>query len=333
MARDFKSSFIFPTQTAAGAGALGVSANAQQVFRSGLNTFSITSNGAATTAALTAQTSDFFFVDEQVADQWVINNLSDGTKGEGMASATVPLGVKIGVSPTVSSSTAGLFTTSAAHGLVQGQTVVFTSVTGGGGVIKTYRPYVVQYISATTFYLSERWSTNYLVTATAVSAATIYASNATNGLGPLSIPGQAGAYPEPLPGQYVRPLYLRCVVQPSITANGTAAAVNVTNCTVTLTGSYVRGFSGTAGTIADLDSAPYATVASKTFQQVFWSGDASNTVPNTGAVFTMPFQTDYPFLRLSVSFGRTENTGALITTGSTINFGAHVVTGRENALV
>ena len=328
MARDFKTSFILPTQTGASGGQLGVTANAQQVFRSGFNTLSITSAGGASTAALVASSSDYFYVDEQVSDQWVINNLSDGTKGEGMASTAAPLGIKIS---SISSSAAGLFTATN-HGLIQGQLVIFSSVTGGGGVIRAFRPYRVQYISANTFYLSENWSTNYIATPTVVSAGVLFATNPTFGLGPLAIAGQAGALPEALPGQYVRPLYLRCVVQPNITASASTGAVNVTNLTVTLTGSYVRGFQGTAGTIADFDSLPYATVASKTFQQVFWDG--LNGVPNTGAVFTIPFQTDFPFLRVGLSFGRTETaTTGLITTGSTIGVGLHVVTGRENALV
>jgi hypothetical protein len=330
MARDFKSSFIFPTQTATTGGAMGNTVNATQVFRTGLNTLSLTSATAASTAALTAVTSDFFMVDEMSADQTNINNVSNGNQGEGLYTAAAPLGIRI---TTATSSTAGLFTTSAAHGLFQGQTIVFSSVTGGGGVIRAFRPYVVQYISPTTFYLSERFSTVYLVTTTAVSASVLYATNPTFGLGPNSIPGQAGAFPEALPGQYVRPLYLRCVVQPNIQAGTGAAAVNVTNLTVTMTGSYVRGFNGTAGTIADFDATPYATVASKTFQQVFWSGETANLVPNTGAVFTMPFQTDFPFVRVQLSFGRTENTGALIGANSTIGVGLHIVTGRENALV
>ena len=325
MARDFKSSFILPTQ-ATGTNLLGNTANGQQVFRSGFNTLTVTSS--VNTTPLTAVSSDFFFTDEQVADQWVINNLSDGTKGEGMASAAAPLGIRI---TSISSNAAGLFTATN-HGLIQGQTVIFTSVTGGAGAIRAFRPYRVQFISASTFYLAENWSTNYITTPTVVSAGTLYATNPTFGLGPLTIPGQAGALPEALPGQYVRPLYLRCVVQPNITTSAQTGPVNLTNLTVTLTGSYVRGFSGTAGTIADLDATPYATVASKTFQQVFFDG--LNGVPNTGAVFTMPFQTDFPFLRASLSFGHTETaTTGLMVTGSTINVGLHVVTGRENALV
>jgi hypothetical protein len=327
MARDFKSSFILPTQTGASGGALGVTANAQQVFRTGFNTLAITSAGATSTAALTASSSDFFFVDEQSADQWIINNLSDGTKGEGLSTSTLPLGIRI----TPTGATTGIFT-AAAHGLVQGQTIVFTSVTGGGGVIKAYRPYVVQYLSSSTFSVSERFSTVVLLPTSAVTASVAYATNPTNGLGPTAVPGQAGAFPEPLPGQYVRPLYLRCVVQPNINASAATAAVNVTNLTVTLSGSYVRGFSAATGALSDLDSAPYATVASKTFQQVFFDG--LNSIPNTGAVFTMPFQTDFPFLRVGLSFGRTETlTNGVIGTGSTINVGMHVVTGRENALV
>lgn len=327
MARDFKSSFILPTQTA-GANVFGNTANATQVFRNGFNTLTISAGASNNTNPMTAVSSDFFFVDEQVADQWVINNLSDGTKGEGLYTAAAPLGIRIA---SISSSTAGLFTATA-HGLVQGQTVVFSAVTGGGGLIKAYRPYTVQYISANTFYLSEKWSTNYLVTSTAVTAGVLYATNPTYGLGPLTIPGQAGALPEALPGQYVRPLYLRVVVQPNLSTSAATGAVNITNLTVTLTGSYVRGFNGTAGTIADLDATPYATVASKTFQQVFFDG--LNGVPNTGAVFTVPFQTDYPFLRTQLSFGHTETASTgLLAAGSTINVGLSVVTGRENAQV
>lgn len=327
MARDFKSSFILPTQ-AGSANAGAVTANAQQVFRSGLNTITLTSAAGTSSTAIDTKSSDFFFVDEQSADQWVINNLSDGTKGEGLNSAAAPLGIRLA---SISSSSAGLFTATA-HGLIQGQTLVFSSVTGGGGVIKAFRPYVVQYISANTFYLSERFSTTYLVTSTVVSAGVAYATNPTYGLGPSAIPGQAGPFPEPLPGQYVRPLYLRCVVQPNVSTTAATGAVNITNCTVTLSGSYVRGYNGTAYTIADQDNTPYATIASKTFQQVFFDG--LNGVPNTGAVFTMPFQTDYPFLRLQVSFGRTETaTTGLLANTSTIGVGLHIVTGRENALV
>ena len=43
MARDFKSSFILPTQ-ATGANLLGNTANGQQVFRSGFNTLTVTSS-------------------------------------------------------------------------------------------------------------------------------------------------------------------------------------------------------------------------------------------------------------------------------------------------
>ena len=327
MARDFKTSFILPTQTGAAGGAMGCTANGTQVFRNGFNTLSITTANATSSAALTAVSSDYFFVDEQVADQWVINNLSDGTKGEGLATSTVPLGIRI----TPTGATTGIFT-AANHGLVQGQTVVFTSVTGGGGVIKAFRPYSVVYLTAGTFSVTEKFSTVVLLPTSAVSASVMYATNPTNGLGPLTIPGQAGAQPEALPGQYVRPLYLRVVVQPNITASAATAAVNVTNLTVTLTGSYVRGFSAATGAISDLDATPYATVASRTFQQVFWDG--LNAIPNTGAVFTLPFQTDFPFLRAALSFGRTETaTNGLITTGSTINVGMSVVTGRENAQV
>jgi len=320
MARDFKSSFILPTQS--GGNVFTVTSNAQQVFRNGFNTLTVAS--AVNTNPLTAVSSDFFFVDEQVADQWVINNLSDGTKGEGLNSAAAPLGIRIA---TISSSAAGLFTATN-HGLTQGQTVVFSSVTGGAGAIRAYRPYRVQYISANTFYLSENWSTNYIATPTVVSAGVLYATNPTNGLGPTAIPGQAGVLPEALPGQYVRPLYLRVVVQPNLATSG-AGACNLTNLTVTLSGSYVRGYSGTAYTTADQDNTPYATVASKTFQQVFFDG--ANSVPNTGAVFTMPFQTDFPFLRLSLSFGHAETTTTGVMSG-TVAFGASIVTGRENAL-
>jgi hypothetical protein len=322
MARDFKSSFILPTQTGSSSNALGVTANAQQVFRSGFNTLTVTSS--TNSNPLTASSSDFFFVDEQMADQWIINNLSDGTKGEGINSAAAPLGIRL----TPTGATTGIFT-AATHGLIQGQTIVFTSVTGGGGVIKAYRPYVVQYLSAGTFAVSERFSTVQLLPTAAVTASVAYATNPTYGLGPTALPGQAGAYPEALPGQYVRPLYLRCVVQPNLTG-GSGTACNLTNLTVTLSGSYVRGYNGTAYTIADQDSAPYATVASKTFQQVFF--DAVNGVPNTGAVFTMPFQTDFPFLRLGLSFGHAETASTGVMAG-TINVGFHVVTGRENALV
>ena len=329
MARDFKSSFIIPTQTGAVGGALGCTTNTQQVFRSGLNTLVVTSAGGASTAALTASTSDFFYVDEQNADMFLSNNPGDGTKGEGMQTSASLLGLRI--APT--SAVTGLFTLTN-HGLAQGQTIVFSSVTGGGGVIRTYRPYIVQYVSANTFYVSERGSTNFLVTATAVSASLAHATNAVTGLGSTAVAGQAGAGPEALVGQYIRPLYLRCVVQPNIVSSAVGFAVNVTNLTLTLSGSYVRGFNGNAGTIADLDAAPYATIASKTFQQTFYSGDTTNLVPNTGAVFTMPFQTDFPFLRCALSFGRTETaTGLITSTTSTIGVGLHVVTGRENALV
>lgn len=326
MARDFKSSFILPTQTA-GANVFGCTANAQQVFRSGLNTLTISAGASNNSNAMTAVSSDFFFVDEQSADQWVINNLSDGTKGEGLNSAAAPLGIRI----TPTGATTGIFT-AAGHGLVQGQTIVFTSVTGGGGVIKAFRPYVVQYLTSSTFSVSERFSTVVLLPSSAVSASVAYATNPTYGLGPSAIPGQAGPFPEPLPGQYVRPLYLRCVVQPNLSTSAATGAVNITNLTVTLSGSYVRGYNGTAYTIADQDNTPYATVASKTFQQVFFDG--LNGVPNTGAVFTLPFQTDYPFLRASLSFGHTETASTgLLAAGSTIGVGLHIVTGRENALV
>jgi hypothetical protein len=327
MARDFKTSFILPTQTGTTGGALGCTVNGTQVFRSGLNTLSITSAAGSSTAALTALSSDYFFVDEQVADQWVINNLSDGTKGEGLYSAAAPLGIRI----TPTGATTGIFT-AAGHGLVQGQTVVFTSVTGGGGVIRPFRPYSVVFLSSSTFSVTEKFSTVVLLPTSAVSASVLYATNPTFGLGPLTIPGQAGSLPEALPGQYVRPMYLRVVVQPNIAASAATGAVNVTNLTVSLSGSYVRGFNGTAGTIADFDAAPYATVASRTFQQVFWDG--LNAVPNTGAIFTVPVQTDFPFLRASLSFGRTETaTTGLIAAGSTINVGMSLVTGRENAQV
>lgn len=324
MARDFKTSFIFPTQTV-GANVLGNTANLTQVFRTGFNTLTV--NSSVNTNPLTAVTSDYFFIDEMVADQYVLAN-SDGTKGEGMASAAAPLGIKIS---SISSNAAGLFT-AANHGLQQGQVVVFTSVTGGAGAIRAFRPYRVQWISTSTFYLAENWSTNYIATPTVVSAGVLFATHPLYGLGPLGIQGQAGAVPEATPGQYVRPLYLRCVVQPNITTTAQTGPVNLTNLTVTLTGSYVRGFQGTAGTIADLDSLPYATVASRTFQQVFFDG--LNGVPNTGAVFTLPFQTDFPFLRASLSFGHTETaTTGLIANTSTINVGMSVVTGRENAQV
>jgi len=328
MARDFKTSFVLPTQTVSGTAA-GVTSNLQQVFRSGFNTLTLNSAGAST-AAITCNTSDFFYTDEQVADIYSITT-SDGTKGDGLYTAAAPLGFR---TASISSSTAGLFTVTG-HGLIQGSTLVFTSVTGGAGVIKAYRPYTVQYVGVNTFYLSELKSTNFLVTATAVSAGVAYATNPTYGLGPVALPGQAGALPEPLPGQYVRPLYLRTVVQPNISASNITTAVNVTNLTVSLYGSYVRGFNGTAGTIADLDTAgatsPYALVASRTFQQVFFDG--LNGVPNTGAVFTIPVQTDYPFLRAILSFGRTETTTGLLANTSTINVGMSFVTGRENAQV
>ena len=329
MARDFKTSFVFPTQAVAGTTA-GVTTNISQVFRTGLNTLTLTTGGAVTTP-ITCNTSDFFYGDEQVADMYVGHQVSDGTKGEGLYTAAAPLGIRLA---SISSSVAGLFTATA-HGLVQGSTLVFTSVTGGAGVIKAYRPYTVQYVSVNTFYLTEQKSTNFLVTATVVSAGIAYATHPTFGLGPLSIIGQAGAQPEVLPGQYVRPLYLRTVVQPNIIASAVATAVNLTNLTVSLYGSHVRGFNGTAGTIADLDTAgatsPYALVASRTYQQVFFDG--LNGVPNTGAVFTIPVQTDYPFLRAILSFGRTETATGTIASTSTIGVGMSFVTGRENAQV
>jgi hypothetical protein len=323
MARDFKSSFIIPTQTGSSSNALGATASVSQVFRSGFNTLTVTSSTNAN--PLTASTSDFFFADEQIADMYIGHAVSDGTKGEGLYTAAAPLGIRITPTGAV---TTGIFT-AAAHGLVQGQLIVFSSVTGGGGVVKAYRPYVVQFLTAGTFAISERGSTNFVIPTAAVTASVAYATNPTYGLGPYSQPGQAGAFPEPLPGQYVRPLYLRCVVQPNLTG-GSGTACNLTNLTVTMTGSYVRGFNGTAGTIADLSADVYATVAAKTFQQVFF--DAVNGVPNTGAVFTMPFQTDFPFLRVGLSFGHAETATTGVMAG-TINVGLHVVTGRENALV
>ncbi|CAB4145034.1 hypothetical protein UFOVP657_53 [uncultured Caudovirales phage] len=328
MARDFKTSFVFPTQAVSGTTA-GVTTNLTQVFRTGFNTLTINTGGAVTTP-ITCNTSDFFYGDEQVADMYSIT-ASDGTKGDGLYTAAAPLGIRLA---SISSSVAGLFTATA-HGLVQGSTLVFTSVTGGAGVIKAYRPYTVQYVSVNTFYLTEQKSTNFLVTATVVSAGIAYATHPTFGLGPLSIIGQAGAQPEALPGQYVRPLYLRTVVQPNLIAATASAAVNLTNLTVSLYGSHVRGFNGTAGTIADLDTAgatsPYALVASRTYQQVFFDG--FNGVPNTGAVFTIPVQTDYPFVRAVLSFGRTETAGGTFAATSTIGVGMSFVTGRENAQV
>ena len=338
MARDFKSSVIFPTVTGT-TSLFGVdnttTANVQQVFRTGLNKFSILGAGATSSTAFTAQTSDFFFVDEQNADQLMINTLLDGTKGDGMASGSAPLGIKNSTAPTSVSTTTGLWTYAAAHNLVDGQLVVFSTLTGGGGAFAAFVPYTVVYVSSLTFYLAPRWSRIPIVPSANVTAATYYATHPVYGLGPNSVTGVAGANPEPLASQYVRPLYLRCVLQPTnMVYAATTAAVSLQNLTVTVTGSYVRGFSGTSGTVADLDSGPYTTVTSKTFNQIF--ADGVTPANGKGLIGSIPLQTDYPFLRFAISVGRTETstTGNFATTGtlSTIGFGMSLVTGRENAL-
>lgn len=343
MARDFKTSVIFPTTTGTAAGVLGCTTSAAQVFRSGLNTLNITraSGNSGSTAALTFQTGDYFFVDEQNADQTMINNLSDGTKGEAIYSSTAPFGGQLSTAPSSVNTTTGLWTYAAAHGLVDNQVIVFTSITGGGGTFKTFTPYVVIYVSTTTFYLSTRWSKIPIVPGANVTASTLYYTNSLYGLGLNSLPGQAGANPEPLPSQYVRPLYVRVVVQPNCATSANSAAVNITDLTLTVTGSYVRGvIASPTGASTDYDMTPYTTVAQRTFRQTFFDGYANGVAAaqgNFGAIFSMPLQTDFPFLRFGLSFGRTESgngtsaTGQF-TTSSLLNVGLQLVTGRENAL-
>lgn len=334
MARDFKTSIIFPTQ-AASTTTFGVGAtNPTSVFRTGLNTLSITTAGAASTTAFTASTSDYFFVDEQIADQLQITTLADGTKGDGMNSATAPLGYRNANAPTSVSTTTGVWTYTVANAtpLVQGQTLVLTAITGGSGAFLLNKPYTVNVLSPTTFYLSERWSTIPIIPATNVTASTFYVTAGVTGLGPTAASVAAGSMPEPLPGMYVRPMYLRVNLVPTnVLYSQVATAVSLQNLTITVTGSHVRGFQGTAGTLADLDPAPYQTVTSKTWNQVF--ADGVTTANGRGLLSTIPIQTDFPFLRFSVSVGRTETTTGLFATGAagSIGLGLSLVTGRENA--
>ena len=332
MARDFKSSVIFPTQTGS-ATAFGVAAtNPTGVFRTGLNTLAITSAGAASTTAFTASTSDFFFVDEQIADQLVSNSVADGTKGDGLSLAAAPLGFKNANAPTSVSTTTGLWTYSLANStpLVNGQLILFTAITGGGGAFQTNRLYAVIVVSPSTFYLTERQSTQVIVPSANVTASTFYTTAAGTGLGPQS-PSTNGNIPEPLPGMYVRPMYLKVNVVPTnVNFTTITGAVSLQNITVTCTGSYVRGFSASTGAMSDLDSAPYSTVTSKTFTQVF--ADGVTPALGRGLLGTMPIQTDFPFLRFSVSVGRTETlTTGQFGSGGSLGLGLSLVAGRDNA--
>jgi hypothetical protein len=332
MARDFKSSVIFPTQTGS-VTAFGVAAtNPTGVFRNGLNTLSIASNSSGSSAAFTASTSDFFFVDEQIADQLVVNSVSDGTKGEGLSLAAAPLGFRNANAPTSVSTSTGLWTYTLGNStpLVNGQLILFTALTGGGGAFLTNRLYSVIVVSPNTFYLTERQSTQVIVPSANVTASTFYTTAANGGLGPQSPLGN-GNFPEPLPGMYVRPMYLKVNVVPTnVNFSAITGAVSLQNITVTCTGSYVRGFSASTGAMSDLDSTPYSTVTSKTFTQVF--ADGVTPALGRGLIGTMPIQTDYPFLRFSISVGRTEtSTTGLFGTGGSLGLGLSLVTGRDNA--
>lgn len=331
MARDFKSQVIFPVQ-AASTTAFGVTAtNPTSVFRSGLNTLAITTAAGASTNAFTASTSDFFFMDEQVADQLQVTTVADGTKGDGMNSAAAPLGFRNGNAPSSVNTTTGLwsYTLANATPLVNGQLILFTAITGGGGAFQTNRLYSVIVVSPNTFYLTERQSTQVIVPSANVTASTFYTTAAGTGLGPTAT-ATNGNFPEPLPGMYIRPMYLKVNVVPTnVIYSNVTTAVSLQNITVTCTGSYVRGFNGTAGTIADLDATPYSTVTSKTFTQVF--ADGVTPALGRGLLGTMPIQTDFPFLRFSVSVGRTETATGLLGTGGSLGLGLSLVIGRDNA--
>ena len=333
MARDFKTSVIFPVQAGA-AGTLGVaSTNPTGVFRTGLNTLSITSAGGASTADMTAKTSDFLFIDEQIADQLQVTTVADGTKGDGLSTTAAPLGVRNATAPSSVSITTGLWTYAAAHGLTNGQTIVFTAITGGSGAFSLNKPYTVIVLSPLTFYVAERWSTIPIVPATNVTASTIYATNPIYGLGPTAAVVGSGGLPEPLPAQYVRPLYLRVNLVPTnVTYNGAVTtAVSLQNLTIQVLGSHVRGFSGNTGAIADLDNTPYQTVTTKTWNQVF--ADGLTPINGRGLLSSMPIQTDFPFLRFNITVGRVETASGQFAASSAANFGLglSLVTGRENA--
>lgn len=332
MARDFKTSVIFPVQAGAAA-TLGVAnTNPTGVFRTGLNTLSITSAGAASTADMTAKSSDFFFVDEQLADQLQFGTVNDGTKGDGLSTAAAPLGIRNATAPSSVNTTSGLWTYAAAHGLVNGQTIVFTAITGGSGAFALNKPYNVIVLSPLTFYVAERWSTIPIVPATNVTASTYYATNAVYGLGPTAAVVASGALPEPLPSQYVRPLYLRVNLVPTnVTYASIATAVSLQNLTIQVLGSHVRGFSGNTGAIADLDNTPYQVVTTKTWNQVF--ADGVTPINGRGLLSSMPIQTDFPFLRFNITVGRVETATGQFAASSAANFGLglSLVTGRENA--